>query len=64
MFNLVILYKKLKPNQPVLVLFSSVQFDYFILKIKNYIVFWAFFGLSDGFRFQFGLVFQFGLIYF
>jgi len=36
-----------------------VQFGYFILKTKNYIVFWDFVLLSDGLGF--GLV-QFGLV--
>jgi hypothetical protein len=31
--------------------FGLVWFGYFILKIKNYIIFWDFFGLSDGFQF-------------
>jgi len=63
-FGSVILYQKLKPNRLVLVLFGLVRFGYFILKIKNYIFFLDFFGLSDGFQFLFGSVFQFSLIYF
>jgi hypothetical protein len=48
-FGSVILEQKPKPNQPVL-----VRFDYFILKTKNYIVFWVFFFVISN-EFGFGL---------
>ena len=58
-FSLIILYKKLKPNQLVSVWFCLilVRFGYFILKTKRHIVFWALFRLFDGFWFWFGSVF-------
>ena len=40
------IYKKPKPNQTKPV---SIRFGYFILKTENYIVFWGFFRLSNGF---------------
>jgi hypothetical protein len=49
-------YFKLKTEtQPT----DLIQFGYFILKIENYIVFWAFFGFSNGF-----FLVRFDLVYF
>jgi hypothetical protein len=58
-FGLVILEQKQKPNWLVLV---SIRFDYFILKTKNYIVFWGFFVISNGFDFDLAWFFLFGFL--
>jgi len=54
-FDLVFLNSKLKPNRLV-----SVWFGYFILKTKNYIVFWVFLD----FKWVFSVWFFFRLVWF
>jgi hypothetical protein len=52
-------WQKPKPNRLI-----SVRFGYFILKTKNYIVFWVFFVISNGFGFSLAWFFRFGLAWF
>jgi hypothetical protein len=63
----IILEQKPKSNRLVSVWFDSVsvRFGYFILKTKNYIVFWVFFVISKGFGFGLARFFiNFSLVWF
>jgi len=63
----IILEQKPKSNRLVSVWFGSVsvRFGYFILKTKNYIVFWGFFVISKGFGFGLARFFiNFSLVWF